>query len=158
MENTITISFENVFSESFHTYKAFSGLKVEEVGIRLERSPKTIWQILNHLILWQNHQLEIISECITQKQFWEIDSWIEDKKPSDQAELDKAIQTFDEQISQFDREIKSIRVADLKLEQKIKAIHEAATHLSFHLGEVIHIRRILGEYPMPEQMKEFLAN
>ena len=154
----MTINFENIFAESFDTYKAFKDLKIEDVGIKLKRSPKTIWQILNHLVLWQKHQLSILTAGNAHKEFWEIDSWIEAKEPNSQLDLDKTIQIFNEQIHQFNLEIKRIRVTDIFFEQKLKAIHEAASHLSFHLGEVIHLRRILGEYPMPDQMKEFLNN
>lgn len=152
------INFENVFADSFETYKVFKDLKIKDVGVRNEKSPKTIWQILNHLILWQNHQLNILTEYDIHKQFWEIDSWIEKKQPENQKELDLAIQTFDEQIRQFYKELKKINISDLLLENKLKAIHEAATHLNFHLGEIIHLRRLLGEYPMPEKMKAFLNN
>jgi hypothetical protein len=150
------MNFENIFAASFDTFKVFKDLKVKDVGLRLENSPNTIWQILNHLILWQAHQLSLVTILEQQEPFCETDSWIEEKQPHSQVELDKTVQTFNEQLSRFVFEMKGLRTTDASLEQKLKALHEASTHLAFHLGEIILLRRMLGDYPMPNQMKEFL--
>lgn len=149
------INFENIFAESFDTFRAFRDLKVDDVGDKSDRSPNTIWQTLNHLILWQNHQLKILTQKDTGKQFWELDSWIKERQPKSQHQLDNTVESLGKQIDQFYIEIKKLRITDSCFEEKIKAIHEAANHLAFHLGEIIHLRRILGNYPMPDQMKEF---
>lgn len=150
------INFENIFSGSFDTFKVFRNLKPVDVGDKPLTSPSTIWQTLNHLILWQEYQLNLISGNGNHKQFWESETWIAEKQPKNQQDLDKAVEEIDRQIGQFKVEIKNLSMDDKRVEQKLKIIQEAAMHLSFHLGEIIHLRRILGEYPLPDQMKEFL--
>ncbi|MDO6389670.1 hypothetical protein Q4E40_06000 [Pontibacter sp. BT731] len=44
--------FEAVFLDSFDTFKVFDHLTAQEIGRNLPMAPKTIWQILNHLIAW----------------------------------------------------------------------------------------------------------
>jgi hypothetical protein len=43
------------------------------------------------------------------------------------------------------------------IEQKLKIIQDLSIHLSFHLGEIVLIMRQNGHYPMPNEMKNFLA-
>lgn len=52
--------------------------------------------------------------------------------------------------------ISELDIADPHINQKLKLIQDLSVHLSFHLGEVILMRRMAGTYPLPHQMKDFL--
>jgi len=39
---------------------------------------------------------------------------------------------------------------------QVLILQEVALHLSFHLGEVVLMRRLQGSYPLPAHMQEFL--
>lgn len=90
------------------------------------------------------------------KEFRELESWIAEKQPKSQKDLDKAVERMNRQIAQFRNTIKNLSLQEEKIEQKLKVIQEAASHLSFHVGEIILLRRSLGQYPFPHQMQEFL--
>lgn len=49
-------NYQALFANSFDTFKVFDNLTLSEIGITPTHSPKTIWQILNHIIMWQNYQ------------------------------------------------------------------------------------------------------
>jgi hypothetical protein len=49
--------YQALFAHSFDTFKVFDNLTLGEISNTPVNSPKTIWQILNHLIAWQNYQL-----------------------------------------------------------------------------------------------------
>ena len=60
------------------------------------------------------------------------------------------------QIEIIQQEIKKVCLTQKDSASKLKVIQELTCHLSFHLGEVVLIRRLKGTYPLPHQMKEFL--
>ena len=154
----MNINFEHIFSDAFDTFKVFEGLSPETVGDILPNSPSTLWQILNHLLLWQEHGLKQLIGGGDDKAFWELDSWIAEKQPENQQALALAVERFYQQLNAFKGEVEKLRMDDPYVEQKLRILHEAAIHLSFHVGEAVLCRRLLGQYPMPAQMKEFLAS
>jgi len=148
--------FETLFADSFDTFKVFDNLTLSEISNTPINSPKTIWQILNHLITWQNYQLTQLKNI---QQYIELDeeaTWIDDQNPSVQQGLNNALVTFKNQQQQLAEEILAFDSNDLYINQKLKIVQDLSVHLSFHVGEVILMRRMAGTYPLPHQMKEFL--
>jgi hypothetical protein len=43
------------------------------------------------------------------------------------------------------------------IQVKLNTIQEITNHLSFHVGEIILIRRQMRNFPLPGEMKKFLA-
>jgi uncharacterized damage-inducible protein DinB len=152
------MNFSNIFAESLDTFKVFDNLEVTNVGERLPNSPKTIWQILNHLTAWQAHQLGQLMYPSNQATFHESLSWISEKTPDSQQELKQSVQQFYTQIEDLKKLLCQLTQEEPALESKLKIIQHLTSHLAFHVGEVVHLRRILGEYPQPEHMQEFLAD
>lgn len=148
------IQFNNIFLNSFETYKVFDSLSIEEVG--LKGAPKTTWQILKHLIAWQKYQLEMLKGCI-QLDIDEQDTWITEGHPANQAELENAVAVFYSLIDEVKAEIKAFDTENSNLNTKLTIIQELSIHLSFHVGEVVLMRRMAGTYPMPHEMSTFLA-
>ena len=148
---------EVVFAKSFDTLKAFKNLSLE----RLDHSipfPTTLWQILNHLIIWQKWQLEVLRTSDGEVQlFDESNSWIPDKYPVSQQMLDQATDTFYEQLEVVQEEIKMLGYSENEQSFQWKLIQDISLHLYFHLGEVVLMRRMMKDYPLSHQMKEFLA-
>ena len=148
--------YQALFADSFDTFKVFDNLTLGEIANTPTNSPKTIWQILNHLIAWQNYQLtqlKNIQQCI---ELNEEATWIDDQNPSDQNTLNTALIIFKDQQQQLAEEISTFDSNDLYINQKLKIVQDLSVHLSFHVGEVILMRRMAGTYPLPHQMKEFL--
>ncbi len=150
------MNFYNIFSESLDTFRVFDNLKVRQVGERLADSPKTIWETLNHLIIWQSHQLDQLINPAMTADFDEKNSWISFKSPDNQQMLDQAVQTFVSQTDALKALLMHLTADDILLEEKLKVIQNFTSHLSFHLGEIILQRRLSGDYPMPDQMSNFL--
>lgn len=148
--------FEELFKDSLDTFKVFDNLTIKETGHYLQKAPKTIWQILNHLIIWQNHQLIRLQETEREVGINEQLSWIEEEQCGSQEELDKAIAIFQNQLQYVKNEILKFDLEDPELQRKLRVVQDLSVHLSFHLGEVILMRRITGKYPLPHQMKGFL--
>jgi uncharacterized damage-inducible protein DinB len=147
-----------IFSESFDTFKVFESLTVEKVNKSVEGMPQTIWQILNHLAIWQAHQITLLKGGKSGNAgFSEQASWIEDKYVQHQEKLDEQIETLTTQIEWIKHFINSLNTHEHRPENELKIIQDMSTHLSFHLGELVLIMRIDGDYPLPHQMKAFLS-
>jgi hypothetical protein len=156
MSNLHTIQFEPIFSEAFDTFKVFKSLSVVAVTCMPPGTSKNIWQILNHLILWQENELLLAEVEKTEKYFSEIDTWIKTEVPNGQSDIDNAVRIFDNQISKIKTIASTLSLSELDFELKFKKILDMAIHLSFHLGEIVLLRRQCGNYPMPEDMQAFL--
>jgi len=151
-----SVDFTEVFSDSFETFKVFDALSIEQASSVAENTPKSIWQILNHLILFQDQQLKQLHGG-SDVGFDEIESWMEESDIRDQALLEERIKKFNVQISMLKTEIGRFSISTPFLAEKLKLVQDISLHLSFHLGEIVLIRRQCGNYPWPGEMKVFLA-
>ena len=147
--------FEVLFQDAFDTFKVFHNITTEETGCILPQAPKTIWQILNHLISWQEYQIGLL-QSDGQAFLKEDATWINQPGATSQEELQQALLKFNSQTEQVKYQISKLDANDLSVFTKLKVVQDLSVHLSFHLGEIILMRRMLGTYPWPHQMKEFL--
>ncbi len=151
------IKFDKIFSDSFDTFKALDNLNTTQASVTSSETPSSIWQILTHLTIWQDYQLKKL-KGISTGNIQEVDTWTEVKNVTDQKLLNDRIALFQKQIEQIKIETNQLSVRHKNIEEKLKIIQDLTAHLSFHLGEIVLIRRQLGHYPKPNEMKEFLTN
>ena len=149
------MKFENIFADSFDTFKVFVKLEIEQASLTNNNSPKSIWQILNHLIIWQDYQIERLCEN-NPKEINELDTWFAEKNISNQSILNNKIDKFEKQIEKIKMEVSSMTIEENNIFEKLKIIQDLTAHLSFHLGEIVLIMRQNGHYPMPKKIKKFL--
>jgi len=149
--------FETLFADSFDTFRVFDKLTISEIDNPPAHSPKTIWQIINHLTAWQVHQLKQLRNIHDNLLIGEDATWIDNTNASTQADLDSRVNLLDEQLAGLKAEIQKFNMADADIMQKLKLVQDLSVHLSFHVGEVVLMRRMTGNYPLPHQMKDFLG-
>ena len=146
-----------IFIDSFDIFKVFDKLNIQQASLTNYNSPNSVWQILNHLIIWQDYQIEKLCNIDT-KDINEIDTWLTEKEVSDQIILNEKIEKFEKQIVWIKTELNKMTIEQIDIEQKIKIIQDLTIHISFHLGEIVLILRQNGHYPLPNKMKYFLAS
>ncbi|MGK0390215.1 MAG: hypothetical protein ACI94Y_002966 [Maribacter sp.] len=151
-----TFNFKYIFQNSLDTFKVFETLPIDIYGILIEGHSKTIWQTLNHLIIWRNFQILKMKDINANIHFNESDSWITGIKPNNEEEWKLKINEFDIQTKEIKSLILNLNSTDIKLNEKLKLIQDSSTHLSFHLGEIILIARQKNKYPKPSEMNIFL--
>lgn len=150
------MQFESVFSEAFDTFKVFENLSVDIVTQTAAGTPKTVWQILNHLVIWQASQLSLLNGESSEKHITELETWIKTETPNNQNDIDHAVSIFNTQLLEIKAIASTLSLNQTELEFKLKTLQDMSNHLSFHLGEIVLIRRQCANYPMPEKMKAFL--
>ncbi|QHT71750.1 hypothetical protein GXP67_36355 [Rhodocytophaga rosea] len=149
---------KSIFKDVFDTYKAFDNLTVANSGAFQDQFPTSVWQILNHLIAWQAYQIGCLQGAIPEKHLSEVDTWVSEIVPPSEAILQEGVEKFKKQLQDIERVVDLLSASDEDVTDKLKIIQELAMHLSFHLGEVVLMRRMQGSYPMPHQMKAFLQS
>lgn len=150
------MKLDSLFSDSFDTFKVFDKLDTRQASLTNNNSPKSIWQILNHLIIWQDYQIKKLCDSDT-KDINEIDTWFTEKNIIDQRLLNDNIAKFEKQVGKVKAELSKMTIEQKDIDLKLKIVQDLTIHLSFHLGEIVLIMRQNGHYPMPSEMKAFLT-
>jgi uncharacterized damage-inducible protein DinB len=147
---------QRLFAQAFDTFKAFDNLTVESSSAEQQAFPASIWQILQHLLVWQAHQLVQLQGITSVETFDEKRSWDAARIPPSEAALQAAIRQFKHQLLELQRWANQAKGNAQQVVAQALILQEVALHLSFHLGEVVLMRRLQGSYPLPAHMQEFL--
>lgn len=145
-----------LFIQAFATFKAFDNLTVVSSSAAQQAFPASIWQILHHLLAWQAHQLAQLRGTVVVEPFDEQRSWVSERVPPSEAALQAAVTEFQHQLVALQAHAQQLSGEGPAVLAQALVLQAVALHLSFHLGEVVLIRRLQGTYPLPEQMQAFL--
>lgn len=148
------MDFEYIFRDAFETFKVFECIPFEKSGVQADSNSKTIWQILNHLVQWQEYQIANLNDSKNKITFDEFNSWIEELEPLDQKNWNEKVSEFNHQIGMVKQFISQFNSNG---NEYLKIIQDLSTHLSFHLGEIIFLGRFYKIYPQAYEMNDFLA-
>jgi hypothetical protein len=147
---------QRLFEQAFDTFKAFDNLTVANSSAEQQAFPATIWQILQHLLVWQAHQLAQLQGIASAEAFDEKRSWDAARVPPSEAALQVAVTQFKHQLVELQGWASEAKGDTQQVLARGLVLQDIALHLSFHLGEVVLMRRLQGSYPLPAHMQEFL--
>jgi hypothetical protein len=145
-----------LFNQAFDTFKAFDNLTLCSSSTEQQTFPASIWQILQHLLVWQSHQLALLQGTASAEIFDERRSWDAARVPPSEAALQTAVTQFKLQLTNFQTWASQAKGGAQQILAQALILQDVALHLSFHLGEVVLMRRLQGSYPLPAHMQEFL--
>jgi DinB superfamily len=134
---------------------AFEGLTLQTAGEKLKGAPYTVWQILGHMIYWQDYALARIRGANPEMPAHAEEGWPFAESPADPADLQTGIDLFETGLGGLDGILvddsqnlarrldpeKSTTVRDL-----IAAI---IAHNSYHAGQTALLRRMIRAWPPP---------
>jgi uncharacterized damage-inducible protein DinB len=132
---------------------AFAGLPFGQWGRRPTGAPHTAWQLLEHLRFTQHDILEFSRNPDYDEPTWPDDYWPKEDAPADQAALTRSLAEF-----AADAKAMEALVEDAKTDLFAKIpwgngqtiLREAmlvADHNAYHLGQLIVVRELLGQWP-----------
>jgi hypothetical protein len=134
--------------------KAIAGIAPDKRGPRpagFEHSP---WQLVEHLRIAQD---DILDFCVNTKYVhnlkWPDDYWPKEAAPADDTAWTQSIASFErtrEELQRIAREVQDLTalVPTGKGNQTyLRAILLAADHVSYHVGQIVLVRRGLGIWP-----------
>ena len=129
---------------------AFEGLDWELTGRRVDGVPHSVLQLVNHMAYWQEWVLKWLDGEEPPTPEHASGSWPGNESPRTMEEWEHAVGRFGKGLSELHRQTGQ---ADLMSERgeksRLEVLHAIASHNSYHLGQVVLLRQMLGSWPPP---------
>lgn len=132
--------------------RVFDGLDWRLAGLRPGGSPHSIWQVLGHMIFWQDFSLAHLRGEDPPVPEHAADSWPKEEAPRDEAEWQRAVERFVAGLDEAMRQAKGDLTAEIRARPgrtRAESLQMIAAHNSYHAGQVVLLRRMLGAWPPP---------
>lgn len=132
--------------------QAVQGLTYKQTGIKVERLPHTIWELIEHIRIGQADILEFCKNPDYEELDWPADYWPESHQPESEEELEASIKAVRDGLDEM-REM--IRNPENDLQETFDhgsgqtLFREAmliVDHNAYHIGQIVQIRRLLGSW------------
>jgi uncharacterized damage-inducible protein DinB len=129
---------------------AFEALDWKIAGICPEGSPHSIYQLLNHMIYWQEWAVRWLDGEKPPVPKHAGPGWPGSVAPEGAEDWKQAVRRFGKGLDEMNRRS---RETDLVSKQggktRLEMLEAIASHNSYHLGQVVLLRQILGTWPPP---------
>lgn len=137
-----------------HAHISFSGavegLEIDQVGVRPDSLPYSIWELVEHLRIAQADIVEFSENPDYQAMNWPDDYWPPEKAPSDENEWQRSLNTIE---SDLNRMVELVEDPENDLFEPFPygdgqtLFREAILiidHNSYHTGQIVTVRRLLN--------------
>ena len=131
---------------------ALDGLPAELRGKRVTGFPHSVWELVDHIRIANHDLLEFMVGESYQDPKWPDDYWPSSPAPKDDAEWQRAI----DEIHRDTQALKDLTLDESRdLTQKIprgtgqtylRTVLVAVDHTSYHVGQIVAVRRMLGNW------------
>lgn len=129
---------------------ALERLDWKVAGRRPDGFPHSILQLVNHMTYWQHWVVKWLDGQEPPLPHHAGGSWPGSVSPATEAEWESAVAAF---LRELDALTSRSRGADLLSQigekSRLEMLQAIAAHNSYHLGQVVALRRILGAWPPP---------
>ena len=126
------------------------GLDWTLAGKEVPGAPYTILQAANHIIYWNGYAVAAIrGESPTPPAHWQ-DGWPGPKAPASEEEWKALVRAFKASLASLLETVKQKRFTDLIVTRnRLDSLRAMTQHVSYHVGQIALLRRILGSWPPP---------
>lgn len=132
------------------TKDVFSGVAWQAAGSKPRGVSHSLYQLLKHMSYWQDWVVAWLEGRSPAAPLHASGSWPAEAAPSGRPEWDAAVRQFRRGLGQLER---ACRGADLSSRRgrksRLEMIHAIAAHGSYHAGQVVILRHLLGKWPPP---------
>ena len=132
------------------TRNLFEELDWKVAGMRPEGAPHSIFQLLNHLTYWQDWVVKWLDGGNPKVRKHASGGWPGNLTPTSAREWQQAVRRF---RSGLERLARQSREADLLTTRgeysRLGMLQAIASHNSYHAGQVVVLRQMLGKWPPP---------
>ena len=123
----------------------FAGLDWKVAGTRPAPVPHSVFQLLNHMVFWQEW---VVSWLDGKRPPSTSGSWRGPDAPASRAEWEQGVARFRSGLEALAR---CAREGDLlskrRRTSRLEMLQTAAAHNSYHAGQVVTLRQLLGMWP-----------
>jgi uncharacterized damage-inducible protein DinB len=132
------------------TQTVFAALDWRLAGIRPDNAPHSVYQLLNHMIYWQEWVVKWLDGSSPPIPKHASGSWPGPPGPASRKEWDQAVRRFRNGLKVLTRRSQE---ADLLssggTKTRLEMLHTIASHNSYHAGQIVFLRQMLGAWPPP---------
>ena len=130
---------------------AIKDIPFEDLGKRAGDLPYSIWQITEHIRITQKDILDFSANKNYKELDWPADYWPKETAPQNEAAWNNSIQEINDDLAAF---IKLLETSENIYEpfaygtgqSLLREAMVIADHNSYHTGEIIILRRLLGNW------------
>jgi uncharacterized damage-inducible protein DinB len=114
----------------------------------------SIFQLVNHMIYWQEWLVKWLGGEDPTIPEHASGSWPGSPGPASREEWGRVVERFGTLVDQLSRQSReddlfSMRVSVGTRKSRLEMLHTVASHNSYHLGQVVILRQMLGAWPPP---------
>jgi len=145
-----------LYGESGHVHllDALEGLDVELVGARIEHFPHTMFQIVEHMRFWQDISLARIRGETAKIPEHAADGWLAPPQPTAEMTWSASLRALTAGLRELEtylpEALASCARDPLRGKRIRNNIQMVGSHNSYHLGQIVTLRRMLGTWPAPK--------
>jgi uncharacterized damage-inducible protein DinB len=130
--------------------KVLEDLTIETAGKEINNSPHTIWQILKHINYWQDKFISYIKDESTPRSLTAKEGWSFLSSPANNEELEREIKNFSNGLEVMENlNEQELNAKAQRYKTGYDVLQAMASHTSYHIGEIVILRRIIGSWPPP---------
>jgi uncharacterized damage-inducible protein DinB len=132
--------------------EAIAGLSLKLRGVRPEGVPHSVWRLVEHMRIAQKDILEFSKDGRHKSPKWPERYWPKGDGPADAKQWNESVKAFRADLKEMIRVVKDKKVdllSPIPGGQGQTVFREAmlvADHNSYHLGQIVVVRRILGAW------------
>ncbi len=132
---------------------ALDGMEWQLARRRPAGAPHTVFQLLGHMIYWQDVFIQRLTGAHAPGPAHAAAGWPGNEAPVSEHEWLAAVGRFDAGLALV-QSLVSVHTLDERLPNwnhrtRAEAIAGTASHNSYHLGQIVLLRRMLGAWPPP---------
>lgn len=134
---------------TFHD--AVKNIPFEDLGKIADNLPYSIWQITEHIRITQKDILDFSANENYKELNWPDDYWAKETAPADESAWQDCLAKIDEDLNEFIELLKNSEDIYKPFEHGdgqnlLREAFLIADHNSYHTGEIIILRRLLGNW------------
>lgn len=132
---------------------ALMDIEADLAGKSISELPYSIYQLVKHMIYWQDFLLLMAQDQKTKLPAHVSESWPKEEGPDSEEEWERTIKSFLQGIEQAITMAQTVQL-DKPLENfpgetPGGILRNIASHNSYHLGEIVVLRRLFSSWPPP---------
>ncbi|MFD1884776.1 DinB family protein [Paenibacillus wenxiniae] len=133
--------------------RALSDIHLKLAGEQVQGLPYTIYQLVSHMSYWQDFMLAHVRGEQPARPPAVADSWPVQTNAADEASWQVVLDDFLQGIDTACELARTLELAQplafIPTETVAGFLRNIASHNTYHLGEIVIIRRLLGSWPPP---------
>lgn len=129
---------------------AFEALDWKLAGVRPEGAPHSVFQLLNHMSYWRDWVVKWLGGEKPPLPKHASGGWPAGPAPASKEEWERAVRGFQSGLDELERRSRAEDPLTKRgNKSRLEMLQTIASHNSYHMGQVVFLRQMLGAWPPP---------